>query len=75
MCEDKLVIGTDLQQRMKGLQIDNTFNKRVFIVETNNTLLVITFNLCYSTFKGSKFRAVVNAEGGSVYVINYSSAC
>jgi hypothetical protein len=62
-CDDKLILGTDLQEQLNGTEIDNNFNKRVFIIETNNTILVITFQLCFYKFKGSRFRAVVSKEG------------
>ncbi|XP_060577187.1 uncharacterized protein LOC132734464 [Ruditapes philippinarum] len=61
-CDDKLILGTDLQEQLNGTEIDDNFNERVFIIETNNTFLVITFQLCFQKFKGSRFRAVVSKE-------------
>ncbi|XP_060607617.1 uncharacterized protein LOC132759785 isoform X2 [Ruditapes philippinarum] len=61
-CDDKLILGTDLQEQLNGTEIDNNFNERVFIIETNKTFLVITFQLCFHKFKGSRFRAVVTKE-------------
>ncbi|XP_060586516.1 uncharacterized protein LOC132742201 [Ruditapes philippinarum] len=61
-CEDMLVIGTHLLERLKGVQINTNFNERIFIVETNRTLVLVTFQPCFNTFRGSSFRAVVNQE-------------
>ncbi|XP_060596238.1 uncharacterized protein LOC132750277 [Ruditapes philippinarum] len=61
-CDDKLILGTDLQEQLNGTELDNNFNERVFIIETNNTFVVITFQPCFHKFKGSRFRAVVIKE-------------
>jgi hypothetical protein len=62
-CVDKLILGS----YFNGTEINKKFNERVFIIETKETFLIMTFHPCLHKYKASKFRAVVSKEGRLPY--------
>ncbi|XP_053389711.1 uncharacterized protein LOC123562081 [Mercenaria mercenaria] len=61
-CNDRLFIGTDLQNYTKGSTVDDSFNDIVFVIETSESLVIVTFIPCFDVITSSKFRAIITGE-------------